>query len=162
MLQPESTLRQLVDQLKERVQVQEAEVANFEERAQRYLSALKEDILQTKRRIELFSAEMDAMMNGPRPSDPTIADSSRSKSESVVQESQSERIREVAKQILAKSDRPLMQSEIKARMDKAGVEIVAKNVTELVRAALRRHPSEFRHIKGQGWCLVDQRESVRQ
>lgn len=164
MLKPEGTLRQLVEQLHARVQDQEAEFADFQVRAQKYLSALKDEIDRNRKRIELFSSEMEAMekegsLDNPLKSTSSrtgVTFSARTNVESDVPESQSERIRELARDILAKSDRPLMQSEIKTRLDELGVEIVAKNVAELVRAALRRHPSEFLHVKGQGWTLVGQ------
>lgn len=162
MLKPEGTLRQLVEQLHARVQDQEAELAEFQVRAQKYLFALKSEIERNRKRIELFRDEMEAMENEQNPDDPfkptsarvKLTSPARTSVEPVVQESQSERIREVARDILAQSDRPLMQGEIKSRLDELGIEILAKNVTELVRAALRRHPTEFRHIKGQGWTLA--------
>jgi hypothetical protein len=68
--------------------------------------------------------------------------------------SQSELIRQAAKQILQSAEHPLSQREIKSKMDELGIVIKAKNPIELIRAALRRHPSEFGHIKTKGWVLA--------
>ncbi|TCP87938.1 hypothetical protein C8J31_104327 [Rhizobium sp. PP-CC-2G-626] len=153
MPHPESTLRQLVEQLEAQVRERESEIVEFERRAQVFRVSLKEEISRIRTRIELFRTEMDAMENEKRPSDPVQISSHRG-AELLEQESQSERIRQAARGILSTSTGPMMQSEIKARMDDDGVVIIAKNVVELIRAALRRNPTEFAHIKGEGWILV--------
>lgn len=154
MLQPESTLLQLVEQLEATVRDKEAELADFELRAQEYLDALRADISRTRKRIELFRSEVDAMKSEKRPVAPFLAATAIRPELSDDQENQSNRIRDAARAILAEAGRPMMQSEIKAQMDERGIVIVSKKVIELIRAALRRDP-EFKHIKGQGWILVD-------
>lgn len=153
MLDPERTLRQLVGQLEAEVRDQESELAEFDRRAEIYRASLKDDILRNKERIERFRNEMDAMNTKKRASAPSITSTNIALEEQLKLETQSDRIREAAKRILSASNRPLMQSEIKAQMDDMGVVIIAKNVVELIRAALRRNPTEFRHVKGEGWEL---------
>lgn len=155
MPEPERTLRELVQQIEDRVRDTESEIADFERRARIYLESLKDSLVRDTKRLELFRSEMNAMAREERTPDPLKPAPAARKIETAERESQSARIREAAKAILSRAGRPLMQNEIKNELDRQGIVIVARDVAELVRAALRRHPSDFRHVKGQGWILVD-------
>ncbi|WP_454852252.1 hypothetical protein [Rhizobium binxianense] len=161
MLQPESALLQLVERLEERVREKEAELAEFERRAQEHIDALKEDLARNRKRIELFRNEMTAMETEASPVKPfdfipTARSTPAVPSDNTSDEaSQSARIRAAARIILSETGRPMMQAEIQSEMKNRGIHIVSTRLIELIRAALRRG-KEFKHIKNEGWTLVDE------
>lgn len=67
---------------------------------------------------------------------------------------QSEQIRQLAKEILREEGRPIMQLDLKERMEAKGLLLQTVNPVDLIRSALRNQP-EFRHVRSKGWTLVD-------
>jgi hypothetical protein len=67
---------------------------------------------------------------------------------------QSEQIRQLAKVILREAGKPIMQLDLKERMEAKGLLLQTVNPVDLIRSALRNQP-EFRHIRAKGWTLVD-------
>ncbi|WP_296746327.1 hypothetical protein [Mesorhizobium sp.] len=184
MTEPQQILENLLEAMETRVQEQEAELALFRKAAQEYRTKLEEfeaarsaEIVRTRKSIEVFKAELVAMRgfqvgslpiesSNPRLPAETgnesaggsegIRDAKPTGSERIrdAETSESERIRDAARRILRDAGRPLMQREIKAKMDEIGVRIQSADPVELVRAALRRHNDEFQHVKGRGWTLA--------
>ena len=161
MLRPESALQQLVEQLEDGVREKEAELADFEKRAQQHVNALRKDLLRKRKRIELFRHEMADMRTEACPATPfdlTITTDKESFGIEIKtigdQASQSARIRAAAKVILRDAGRPMMQKEIESEIKSRGIQIFSTRLIELIRAALRRGP-EFKHIKNEGWILTD-------
>ncbi|MBO9124922.1 MULTISPECIES: hypothetical protein [unclassified Rhizobium] len=67
---------------------------------------------------------------------------------------QSEQIRQLAKVILREAGKPIMQLDLKERMEAKGLLLQTVNPVDLIRSALRNQP-EFRHIRSEGWTLVN-------
>ncbi|MDX8479059.1 hypothetical protein RFN28_11315 [Mesorhizobium sp. VK24D] len=162
MTKPEHILKSLLDAMRSRVQEQEAELAlfrkaaeDYRKKAEEFIAARSAEIVRTQKSIEVFQAELAAMRSfrevspPAEPSIPTMPAATTSENTS-----ESGRIRDAARGILREAGRPLMQREIKAKMDEIGVEIQSADPVELIRAALRRHSTEFQHVKGQGWALA--------
>lgn len=162
MASPEQILESLLDAMKQRVRDQELEIttfrkvaAEYQKKAEAYLEARDAEIARTLNSIQVFEAELAAMRgcrDDPPPKELLIP--SFPAAFAGGDTSESERIRDAARRILGEAGRPLMQREIKAKMDEIGVVIQSADPVELIRAALRRHAREFRHVKGQGWALV--------
>lgn len=163
MTGPEQILESLLDAMKKRVQEQEQELTSFrkaaedyQKKAEGFMVARNAEIVRARKSIEIFEAELTAMrgfreVSPPaEPSIPTLPAVTTAEDAS-----ESERIRDAARRILREAGRPMMQREIKAKMDEIGVVIQSADPVELIRAALRRHRAEFRHVKGQGWTLVN-------
>lgn len=159
MPKPESMLEKVVDELRQKAQTAASDLESFKQRAVAYEAELKAEIERTNRRIQLFTAELDAMRseNSPHPVDPTMPSgnnpevSDNTHSEYV---SNSENIRLNAAVILREAKCPLPQRRIREIMESRGVKISASNPNELIRIALLRRPSEFINIPSKGWTLV--------
>ncbi|KQZ44675.1 hypothetical protein [Ensifer sp. Root558] len=70
---------------------------------------------------------------------------------------QSEQIRQLAKVILREAGKPIMQLDLKERMEAKGLLLQTVNPVDLIRSALRNQP-EFRHVRSEGWTLVGSQE----
>jgi predicted ribosome quality control (RQC) complex YloA/Tae2 family protein len=152
-------MERLLDTMRNRVQEQERELALFQKaaedyrkKAEEFVSARCAEIARTQESIEVLEAELAVMRGfykGSPPGEPVVPAGAIAGNAS-----ESERIRDAAREILREAGRPLMQREIKTKMDEIGFEIQSADPVELIRAALRRHRTEFRHVKGQGWALA--------
>ncbi|WP_139052562.1 hypothetical protein [Rhizobium phaseoli] len=166
MTDPEHILKSLLDAMKKRVQEQERELDVFrkaaedhQRKAEEFIAGRNAEIARTRKSIEVFQSELAAMHDARTivPSAvlliPTTLENAPADNAS-----ESERIRDAARRILREAGRPLMQREIKAKMDEMGVVIQSADPVELIRAALRRHVDEFQHVKGQGYTLTNPKD----
>lgn len=159
MPQPEPMLERVIAELRSKEQTVEAELASFRQRAAAYEAELVADLERTKKRVKLFSVELEAMKGerGSRATDPSMSATSRTQ---IANEepsdliSLSEKIRLNARFILKDAACPLPPRKIKEIMESRGIEIQASNPNELIRIALFRQPSEFVNVRSKGWTLV--------
>ncbi|WP_434729528.1 hypothetical protein [Rhizobium binae] len=113
----------------------EAEIARSKKRAEN-LRTMLEEMRQFRPAAKPFSVEKYPSAQPGRPG------------------KQSEQIRQLAKVILREAGKPIMQLDLKERMEAKGLLLQTVNPVDLIRSALRNQP-EFRHIRSQGWTLVD-------
>lgn len=159
MPKPESMLERVVAELRRKAQEALADLESFRQRAAAYEAEMNAEIERTNRRIQLFTAELDAMRteSSSRSVDPTMpsaAYSEESDDSPVEFVSISETIRLNAGVILKEAKCPLPQRKIREIMESRGVKIPATNPNELIRIALLRRPSEFVNVPSKGWTLV--------
>lgn len=141
-------------------------LADYRRQAETYASFLENEIAEDQSRLDRLRAELASIeaSTAHRPAPPQVAAPAAvprtskvrpaiSKSSDRPPRSQSELIRRAAMEILAKEESPLMQHQLKLKMQEMGVEIISTDPKELIRAALKDRP-EFRHIKGEGWALA--------
>lgn len=137
---------------KEVLQKQE-ELGQFRMRADQYCQDQEAEITKALAHIEIIRTQMrewttESLVD--KPFTPTAEE----KSQPALNVTQSDRVRNAAKVILRDAGEPVMQLELKKRMEAKGIFIHARNPVDLIRAALRRGP-EFKHIHNQGWTLKD-------
>lgn len=159
MPKPEVMLERVIAELRLKAQAALSDLESFKQRAAVYEAELTTEIERTNRRIEMFTAELDAMTteNNPRPIDPSMPSSSSSEisdDNTIEYISISENIRLNAQVILKEAKCPLPQRRIREIMESRGLKISAANPNELIRIALLRRPSEFVNIPSKGWTLV--------
>ncbi len=71
-------------------------------------------------------------------------------------DSKAKRIRDAAKVILKQAGKPMTQRAIKEKMDEMGIVLDDEKPVETIRIYLNRAKSEFRHLKDQGYVVVDE------
>ncbi len=138
--------------LQKQIVHREEELAQFQVRAAQYCADQEAEIEKAKTRLEIIRAEMGELMKEPLVDNP-LPLSEHGKSTAVTSMNESDRIREAAKMILAEVGKPVMQMELKRKMESKGIYIHAKNPVDLIRSALRRDRS-FNHIRDKGWTLA--------
>lgn len=141
------------------IEEKERHLREFRQKADSYVQHLTAEIESDRDRLRRLQLELDeAAWNSERPDmplpRPDRTDAARGTRQSSVTENQSELIRQVAKSILMDAaGNPLMQNEIRLKMEERGYAIRSKDASELIRAALKRSP-EFLYTPGKGWTLV--------
>ncbi|MDM9644777.1 hypothetical protein [Rhizobium sp. S163] len=138
--------------LQKQILQREADLSKFRVRAAQYCADQEAEIEKAKARVEVIRAEMGELMREPLVDNP-LPSSEHAKSTAVTSMNESDRIREAAKMILAEAGKPVMQMELKRKMESKGIYIHAKNPVDLIRSALRRDRS-FNHIRDKGWTLA--------
>ena len=138
--------------LEKQILQREEDLSKFRVRAEQYCADQEAEIAKAKARVEIIRAEMTELMREPLVDNP-LASTTEAKAPSGTPVNQSDRIREAAKTILAEAGEPVMQLELKRRMESKGIHIYAKNPVDLIRSALRRDP-DFKHIHTKGWTLT--------
>ncbi len=159
MPQPEPMLERVIAELRSKARTVEAELVAFRQRATAYEAELVAELEKTKKRVKLFSAELEAMKgeNGTRTADPSMPAANKpqhASEEASEYISISELIRLNARVILKEAGCPLPPRKIKEILESRGVEVSATNPNELIRIALFRQPSEFINVRSKGWTLV--------
>lgn len=168
MTEASEIFRELVLRYEESVDEKKKKLADYRRQAEAYTSFLENDINEDQKRLERLRLEL-ASIETAKANQPLAPDTAPLSAPSLPNKvtagtnlkrterpsgSQSELIRHKAREILAQEGRPLMQSQLKAKMQEMGIEIISSDPKELIRAALKGRP-EFRHIRGEGWALVD-------
>ncbi|EJT05015.1 hypothetical protein RCCGE510_11169 [Rhizobium sp. CCGE 510] len=139
--------------LEKRVLQKEDELAQFRVRADQYCRDQEAEISKAKAQVEIIRAQMLEVKKEPLVDNP-LAPVKEEKAQLTSTVTQSDRIRDAAKVLLREAGEPVMQLELKKRMEAKGIYIHARNPVDLIRSALRRNP-EFKHIHAQGWTLTD-------
>lgn len=135
--------------LQKQILQRETDLSKFRVRAAQYCADQEAEIEKAKARVEVIRAEMAELMRAPLVDNP-LALNGDERAETGL--NQSDRIREAARIILAEAGEPVMQLELKRRMEARGIHVHAKNPVDLIRSALRRD-SRFKHIHTKGWTL---------
>lgn len=128
-------------------------LAEFRARADQYCRDREADITKTLQHIEIIRTQIRERMKEPLVDDPLPA-VGEVQARPASNTTQSDRVREAARIILSEAGEPVMQLDLKRRMEDRGIFIRARNPVDLIRAALRRSP-EFKHVPNKGWTLQD-------
>ncbi|ANL04642.1 MULTISPECIES: hypothetical protein [Rhizobium] len=138
--------------LQKQILQREADLSKFRVQAERYCADQEADIQKAKERVAVIRAEMAELMRPPLVDNP-LAKTADARAPSSNALNQSDRIRDAAEVILAEAGEPVMQLELKRRMESKGIHVHAKNPVDLIRSALRRD-RRFQHIHTKGWTLA--------
>lgn len=139
--------------LEKQIVQREEDLSKFRVQAEQYCSDQEAEISKARARVDLIRNEMMAMRREPLVDNPLLSAADAKSLPTGMSMNQSDRIREAARSILADAGGPVMQLELKRRMESRGIKIHAKNPVDLIRSALRRDAA-FKHIHGKGWTIA--------
>lgn len=149
MSDPAEQLAITLDMLEKQILERESELAAL----QAYLVESEAEIALSKKRAEYLRTMLEEMRQF-RPAAKPFPLEKHPGAQPGRPGKQSEQIRQLAKVILREAGKPIMQLDLKERMEAKGLLLQTVNPVDLIRSALRNQP-EFRHIRAQGWTLVD-------
>lgn len=154
--------REIVAQYVTGLADKERELQDFRAKSADYIAFLEAEIESDRQRVKRLQEEVKSEKGSgkvPRPAfHIDVATNVRSRDNVTTparkSEKQSPMIREAAKKILSDAGgAPMMQNEIRLRMEELGYEIISDDANDLIKVALKRS-KEFDHIPGKGWTLA--------
>ena len=148
------------------VDEKERQLADFRRKSEEYVAHLEAEIKADRERLGRLQRELEESVTSlpDRPQIPPILKDVASGPQSLplpnlASGKQSAMIREAAKAILMEAGgAPMMQNEIRLKMEERGEIIHSDAPNELIKVALGRG-KEFVHTPRKGWTLVSQEQN---